>query len=294
MPERTIDDFAATPDGAMFFARYDSLARRSCATPLDIETPFGTTRVNDYGQMGAPPVVLLPGGGATSMSWVNVVHRLAQTRRVHAVDLIGDAGRSRVSRPPQTMGELVEWLSAVLDGLGVARVDLAGHSYGAMISLAYAVGPARERVGRLALVDPTSCFTGLRPAYLLRALPILLSPDPRRQRRFLRWETRAAALDPGWHDMYCAGARFPTPPTVVPKRPTREALSRLDGGVSATVILAPDSRAHKANVVARRVRELLPSATVAVLGSGTHHTLPLEPADELADALVDALDDAST
>ena len=136
-------------------------------------------------------------------------------------------------------------------------------------------------------------FTGLRTTYLLRALPVLLSPNPGRLRRFLRWETGGAALNPDWRDMYCAGARFPTAPTVVPKRPTDEALSALGDGGSVTVIVAPDSRAHDPRVVSRRARALLPSARVTMLHSGSHHTVPLEPADEIADALVGAFDDTS-
>lgn len=289
----TIDTFAATPDGATFFAHYDALVQRSSATPLDIGSRFGTTRVNSFGPAGTRPVILLPGGGATSMAWVNVAGSLARTRRVHAVDLINDVGRSHLTRPPDTAGDLLDWLSSVLDGLGAARVDLAGHSYGAMVALAYAVGPGKDRVDRLALVDPTSSFTGLRTTYLLRALPVLLSPNPGRLRRFLRWETGGAALNPDWRDMYCAGARFPTAPTVVPKRPTDEALSALGDGGSVTVIVAPDSRAHDPRVVSRRVRALLPSARVTMLHSGSHHTVPLEPADEIADALVGAFDDTS-
>ncbi|WP_439029613.1 alpha/beta fold hydrolase [Gordonia terrae] len=194
-----------------------------------------------------------------------------------------------MSRPPRTTGDLLDWLSAVLDGLGLTRVDFAGHSYGAMIALAFAIGPGRDRVDRLALVDPTSCYAGLRRSYLLRVLPILLSPTPRRQRRFLDWETGAATLNPEWSEMHCAGARFPTRgPSYRNVLPV--SLFRSRRGDSVTVIFAPGSRAHDADTVARRVRELLPSARITMLASGSHHTLPLEPADEIADALVSALE----
>ncbi|MFE0751582.1 alpha/beta fold hydrolase [Gordonia sp. NPDC058843] len=159
--------------------------------------PFGTTRVNIIGTAGTPPLILLPGGGATSMSWVNVVDRLARTRRVHALDLIGDVGRSRVSRPPQTTG------------------DLAG-------------------------------------------------------------QTGAATPNPEWSEMICAGAQFPTPPTVVPKRPTSGALSVLGGGNS----IAYENRSR------RRESRCSPAAVTT--------RCPLEPADEIADALVSALEENQT
>ncbi|WP_232715472.1 alpha/beta fold hydrolase [Gordonia metallireducens] len=282
MARPSIQDFADSPDGRTFFAAYDALIPREGGLPIDVETSHGVTRVNSYGSASGTPLVLLPGGGATSASYVNVVGRLAEGRRVLAIDIIGDAGRSRPGPGrPRSTGELLTWLDVVFDDLGVDAVDLVGHSYGAMIALAYATGVHHERVQRLALLDPTSCFAGLRLRYLAHALPALTVPTPDRQRRFLSWETGDASLDDIWVEMYCAGARFPTDRMIVPERPSREAISRLQSGKNVTAMFAPHSRAHDSERVSARVRRSLPDARVVILGSGTHHTLPLQPAGEI-------------
>ncbi|TXS78287.1 alpha/beta fold hydrolase, partial [Streptomyces sp. sk2.1] len=203
-----------------FLAAYDEvLATRWPAgtTHTELPTPYGTTRVNSHGPEEAPPLVLLAGGGATSTVWYAQAAHLGRTHRVHAVDLVGDPGRSVAGeRPVRTVRDLTTWLDAVLDGLGADRAALCGHSYGAWIALHHALH-APHRVRKLILLDPTQCFAGFRPGYLLRALPMLLRPDARRTRAFLEWETGGAALDPAWLRLRHAAADFPS---ARPDRPT--------------------------------------------------------------------------
>lgn len=162
-----------------------------------LPTPYGTTHVNSCGPAAGPPLVLLAGGRATSVSWYANAAELSRSHRVHAVDLLGDPGRSVPDprRPLRTVTDLMAWLDAVLDGLGIDRTDLAGHSYGGWIALTYALH-APGRISRLALLDPTRCFAGYRVPYLLHALPMLLRPSARRIRAFLEWETGGLPLDP--------------------------------------------------------------------------------------------------
>src|SRR2546423_3023605 len=96
-----------------FFEAYDAvLARWPIAVEtVDLRSAYGTTRVNACGPAGAPPLVLLPGGGATSTVWVANVAALAARHRAYAVDLVGDAGRSVADgRPVRTPADLVDWL----------------------------------------------------------------------------------------------------------------------------------------------------------------------------------------
>src|SRR5690242_634846 len=165
-----------------FLAAYDKVMAKWPAEreALTVPTPFGTAYVNACGPREGPALVLLPGGGgATSASWYAQAAELARTHRVLAVDLIGAPGRGTEAgdRHPRTVADLVAWLEAVLDGLGVGETAVAAHSYGAFVALHHALhAPARVR--RLALLDPTQCFAGYRPAYLLHALPMLLRPSP--------------------------------------------------------------------------------------------------------------------
>ncbi|MEU6675597.1 alpha/beta fold hydrolase [Streptomyces sp. NPDC046925] len=259
-----------------FFIAYDKvLAKWPEGTEhRTVSTPFGDTYAAVCGPVGAPPLVLLPGGGATAGSWFANVAKWARKRRVYAVDLIGEAGRSApdASRPIRTVADLTGWLDALLDGLGAEEpVDLCGHSYGAWIALHYALH-APHRVRRLVLVDPTQCFAGFRPNYLLHALPMLLRPSARRTRAFLTWETGGVPLDPDWLRLQEHTADFPTVKPVTGPRPAPDALRALR--LPVLVLLAGRGRAHDAGKVAARAADLLPAVRTAVLRDVGHHGLP--------------------
>ncbi|WP_405661570.1 alpha/beta fold hydrolase [Streptomyces sp. NBC_00079] len=265
---------------------------------MTVPTPFGTTYVNVCGPLRGPAVVLLPGGGgATSASWYAQSADLARTHRVFAVDLPACAGRGTEAgdRHPRTVADLVAWLEVVLDELGLEETDLGGHSYGGWISLHYALH-ARARVRRLFLLDPVMCFAGFRPAYLLRALPLMLRPTPARARAFLEWETRGAAegeaggvlLDPDWLRLQEAAAGFPSvSKPVTGPRPAPAALRGLNA--PCLLLLAGNSRTHDACKVAPRADALLPRVETVVLPHVSHHALPQAAPPELGRRLTEFL-----
>lgn len=279
------------PVPASFRAAYDDVLRRwpGAVDRADLPTPYGTTRVNSCGPAGAPPLVLLPGGGATSTVWGACAEAgLTRRHRVHGVDLMGDPGFSvpEPGRPVRSADDLAGWLDAVLDGIGPAGgagpgagpVLLGGHSYGAWIAAHYAARRP-ERVAGLVLLDPTGVFTGLRAGYVLRALPMLVRPTPARIRSFLAWETGgAAALDAAWLRLQEERAGFPAARPVTGPRPDLVPLRELP----VRVLLAGEARCHDPGRVARAVAEALPQARTEVLPGLSHHAFPLAGAAEIA------------
>ncbi|MEV8312846.1 alpha/beta fold hydrolase [Streptomyces sp. NPDC059900] len=266
-----------------FFIAYDTvLAKWPEGTEhRTVSTPFGDTYAAVCGPVGAPPLVLLPGGGATAGSWFANVAKWARKRRVYAVDLIGEPGRSvpDAGRPIRSVSDLTGWLDALLDGLGIeGAVDLGGHSYGAWIALHYALH-APHRVRRLVLVDPTQCFAGFRPGYLLHALPMLLRPSGRRTRAFLTWETGGVPLNTDWLRLQEQTAGFPKAKPVTGPRPAPDALRELR--LPVLVLLAGRGRAHDARKVGARAAGLLPDVRTAVLPDVGHHGLPHNRTAEL-------------
>ncbi|MFC7014593.1 alpha/beta fold hydrolase [Streptomyces viridiviolaceus] len=250
----------------------------------DVDTPYGPTRVYVYGPVDGSPLVLLPGGLATGLVWYANAPALGQHHRVHAVDLMGDAGRSeRRGTPLKDAGDLTAWLDALLDGLGLARTHLCGHSYGAWLAVRYALH-APQRVTRLALVDPTQVFAGFRPSYLLRALPTLIRPSQDRARSFLAWETAPTRPDETWQRLYALATTVPSRRLIAGGRPPAADLR-----MPTLVLLAEHSRAHNARHIADRARRALPRAEVSVLPGATHHSLPLTAPEELNSRLVDFL-----
>ncbi|MFF8274912.1 alpha/beta fold hydrolase [Streptomyces lateritius] len=259
-----------------FLATYDTVLAKwpEGSTTSEVETAHGTTHVISHGPRTAPPLLLLPGGGATSTGWYGAAAALGGAHRVHAVDLIGDPGRSvpDPARPLRTVEDLVAWLDELLDALALPSAALAGHSYGAWIALHYALR-SPGRVDRLVLLDPTNCFTGFSPRYLLRALPILLRPTPARNTSFLEWETGGAPLDPDWRELNALAAGLPTARPVTGPRPSAAELGSLKP--PTLLLLAERSRAHDIARVAARARAAVSRLETATLPGATHHTLPV-------------------
>ncbi|MEU9704876.1 alpha/beta fold hydrolase [Streptomyces sp. NPDC047981] len=265
----------ASPASPAFLTAYDAVLALwpPGTSTTDVATPYGTTRLLTHGAEDALPVLLLPGGGATATGWYAMAAALGLTHRVHAVDLVGEPGRSTpaAGRPIRTVDDLTAWLHALLDGLRLDSAALVGHSYGAWIALHHALR-APERVDGLVLLDPTNCFTGFRPRYLLRALPTLLRPTPARTAAFLRWETGGAELDPRWLGLLARAAEFPGVRPVTGPRPTRADLAGLKP--PTLLLLAEHSRAHDSARVAVRAGNTVPHLETATLAGATHHTLP--------------------
>lgn len=286
----TVAHFATTPRGQHFFQLYAQLRDRWPADTIDLDLPsrFGTTRVTVSGPVAGSPVILLPGNGASMTAWHSTIGHLSSHHRCYAIDFIGDIGRSVPDGDPITsVTDLYEWLSTTIDSANVRTPTLIGHSYGAMIALGSVLAQP-DRAARLVLLDPNSCFGGLRADYLWHALPTLLAPTQRRHQRFLAWETGGRVLDPTWVELAAMGAEyFPTTRPRVPARPSAAALASL--AVPTTVLLANASRAHNSAAIATRAQELIPGATVETIDGATHHSMPMIPAERIGRAVVDAL-----
>ncbi|MFW3171247.1 alpha/beta fold hydrolase [Geodermatophilus sp. CPCC 206100] len=268
-----------------FAERYDVAAARwpRGSSAVDVPTSWGRTHVLVAGPAGADPVVLLHGGGATATVWSGVAGALAGRFRVLAPDQPGDPGRSAVARPIRATADLTAWLTELLAALGTGPVHLVGHSAGAHLALTAALAGSCP-VSSLVLLDPTACFAGFSPRYLMHAVPVLVRPTPARVRRFLAWETGGRPVDPDWLDLYVAGATaFPRGRLVRTRRPSRAGLAGLR--VPTLVVVAGRSRAHDPGRVARSARALLPSVRVVEMAGATHHTVPDLDAAEIAAAI---------
>jgi pimeloyl-ACP methyl ester carboxylesterase len=268
-----------------FYAAYDALLARWPVPvfPVDIPSEYGMTHVNVCGPHDGEPLVLLHSGSATSTVWFNNVGDLARTHRVFAVD---HGGRSEFTgKPLRNVDDVMAWLDGVCTGLGLDSAAVCGHSYGSWFALNFALH-APDRVRRLALLDPTNCFAGLRLSYRLHAVPLFLRPGPEPVRRFMTWETGGAA-DPDWLTVTALQAAVPGPRLVWPRQPAARRIAGLR--VPVLVVLAGRSRAHSVAKVAAQVRQLLPDAVVTILPDQTHHTIPFHDPEPLNQALLDFL-----
>lgn len=235
-----------------------------------LPTRHGDTFVLASGPDDAPPVVLLHGAGFNSAAWTGDAATWARTHRLYAVDVLGEAGLSAPVRPPLASAAYAEWLDDVLDGLGVARAPLVGASLGGWLAVDYAVRrPAR--VERLALLVPGG-IGRQKHAAVLASLALL--PFGRRGQR----AAVALVLGPrapiGAGDGDDATLRALGDHLMLIQRGFRYRLDRLPTftdeqlrgiDVPVLVVAGAKDRMLDARHTARRVRRLIPGATVTLL-----------------------------
>jgi pimeloyl-ACP methyl ester carboxylesterase len=133
------------------------------------------------GADGAPPMVLLHGGGADGSTWDPVLPALAARHRVHAVDLRGHGASDRAER--YSFELMRDDVIRFLDALDLRGVTLVGHSMGGVAAY-LAARRSPERVARLVLVEtpPPDPMGFAVPDHEIRG-PIvgqLNAPDPAR------------------------------------------------------------------------------------------------------------------
>ncbi len=120
------------------------------------------------------PVILLHGMGTSAKFWQLSIGTLSARFRVIAPDLAGFGGSAA---PPRdgTWPSYPSWLLSFMDGLGIAKANLVGHSLGGAIALRFALDHPL-RVSRLVLVDSIGLGSG--PMAILSAILFTLPSNP--------------------------------------------------------------------------------------------------------------------
>ena len=110
--------------------------------------------VHEYGEPGAPPMVLLHGLTEAGTTWPDAVAHWGAGWRMLAVDLRGhgESPRFRDDQLADTAAVVLDDVLRVLDGVA-GRVALVGHSYGALFALKAALARP-DRVRGVVLEDP--------------------------------------------------------------------------------------------------------------------------------------------
>jgi pimeloyl-ACP methyl ester carboxylesterase len=174
---------------------------------LELPTPFGDTHIIVSGPEAAPPLVLLHATGTSATGWLLNVGPLSQRWRVYAVDILGEPGKTRQSRLLGDRADCAEWLSAVLDGLGLERVRLAGWSFGGWLTLNFVLA-APHRVQQAVLLAPYASLAPYRLAVLvlLKAGPYLPLGPP--GRLTLQLMAPGFAFNEEFAEQFALGGRF--------------------------------------------------------------------------------------
>ena len=113
-----------------------------------------------WGEAGCgPPILCHPGGPGCSGAYFGDLSPLAAERTVVLLDPRGTGGSDRPADPAAyDLEDYAADIEAVRNHLGLARLDVLGHSHGGFVAMTWA-GKHPERVGRLVLASTTVRFT---------------------------------------------------------------------------------------------------------------------------------------
>ncbi len=155
-------------------------ATRGRPQPFDVEShldggtlwPVSDGRVYHRAVGAGPDLVMLPGFGGNVRTWEFITPPLAESHRVHWVDLLGHGLSDKPPEADYGAYAQAERLEELLRAAGLERVALVGSSAGAQPAVALAARHP-DRVAGLVLVDPfLVAGTGVRLGiWLSRQLP---------------------------------------------------------------------------------------------------------------------------
>lgn len=236
-----------------------------------VPTPFGETHVLSSGPEGGRSVVMLPGLNTGATLWGAVLEPLAKRCRVHCIDLPGDSGRSRPSRPLRHREESKSWLSALLDGLELDSTAVVGASLGAYLAACFALD-APGRVERLGLVAPAATLSSVGGWFLLKGIGAVLLPTRDRQRRFTRWLSRSSGLfgDPHTEQMLVGMRAVRSRVRIMPRSLSNGELEQLS--MPTLVVIGEHEVMNRSDAVtaAQRAEACLAQCRVEVVDGASH------------------------
>lgn len=180
--------FRSVEAQAEYLADYDRRAERwpVASQSTTVATFDGRTFVRISGPDDAPPLVLLPGAGGNSLTWMPNIRALSEHFQTYAVDNIYDCGRSVYTRPIETPADFVNWLDELFSALELGdRINLVGLSYGGWLTSLYALR-FPNRLNRIVLLAPGGVILPVRREFWVRTI---LSRLPHRYfaKSYLSW-----------------------------------------------------------------------------------------------------------
>jgi len=267
-----------TPEGQReTIEAYDAVLRKWPVpySELDVATGFGDTHVIASGPEDAPPVILLHALFATATSWYRTVDALSDRFRIFAVDVMGEANKSRPTRPITSLDDYVQWFTELADGLSVERADLVGNSFGAFGAAACAMH-LPQRVRRLVLVGPAATVHSMAPFYIHMFAPkavfLLLPWLPGRRaamRHAVDWMLSGLPRDDAWDEVFHLTMVHGGMTTqLFPRVYSAEEMARIE---APTLLLVGDrERIYRPEEAIRSARELLPAIQAEVVPDAHH------------------------
>jgi pimeloyl-ACP methyl ester carboxylesterase len=251
-------------------------------TELDISTSFGETHVISSGPDSAPPVILLHAYFATATSWYRTVDALSRHYRTYAVDIIGEANKSRPTRPVKSMDDFLCWFKELVDGMGISQMYLVGNSFGGFTGAYYAMH-LPDRIRKLALIGPAATIHQMPAFYIHMFMPkaaYLLFPRlpgiARTMRRSVDWVHAGLPYDPLWEKLFYSVMMYGGATNqVFPRVYSAEEFAQIKA--PTLLILGDREKIYPPGKAAEQAKRLMPDIRVQMIPAAHHITAIAQP-----------------
>jgi pimeloyl-ACP methyl ester carboxylesterase len=246
-----------------------------------VPTRFGETHVLVAGRPEAPPLLLLHGALTGAAHMMSASAAFLDHFRVYAPDIPGQSAKSIDVRLDYDGSSCGEWLTDVMDAVGVERAHVSGASLGGFMARKLAEH-APERIDHLVLNVPAGIVTAspfaivsdfIIPKLIYRAFP--------RRDRLLRIMSKLMTSldetpqDEEWVEYFDAAFRSFCLDLRMPPLGTPEALARFRR--PTLVFGASHDRFFPGAALLERAKALFPHAETELLGDCSH-VLPSDDA----------------
>jgi pimeloyl-ACP methyl ester carboxylesterase len=293
-----------SPDGeAEYMAAYEA-TMRLWPVPyesLDIPSRFGSTHLVVCGTKDAPPMVLLHCFFTSLTVWAYNIADLSRNYRVYALDMMGQPSKSIPDQPIRNREEMADWLTGILDALGISKTDLVGYSYGGGAALNYAIH-APDRVKKLVLVSPAGGLVPLKAEFFIRGMLISFLPSLSRfsTSSFMHWifhkpnleNAKTRRMFDSILNQMSLGTKHFRMGTVVPPVPYKD--EELRGVAVPTFLLIGQQEVIYDPVAAvARAQQLIPSIQAELIPQASHD-LPISQHQVVDARILEFLNESPT
>lgn len=240
---------------------------------MDIETSFGSVRSYLFTtpeNQGKEPLLLLPGRSSSTPMWAPNLHGLLKERPVYTLDLLGEPGMSRQSKPIRSSVDQASWLSEALASLGVRAVHLVGVSIGGWSAVNLA-RHAPSHLASISLLDPVFVFAPLSLKMIVASIPAAVPIVPRfiRQKMlsYISGGTKADESEP-IAKLIELGMRSYKISLPAPDLISKEQIRTIDMPILA--IMAENSTMHDSEKVVRQTSSYAPHIQIECWPNASH------------------------
>ncbi len=250
---------------------------------LDIETAYGKTHIVSFGNPRGKPLILLHWFYSNSTEWKYMAPFLQERYRVYAIDVMGDMGKSYASKPPTSEKEVSQWFNQVLDGLGLKKVSICGHSNGGFQAMLIAQQNP-DKIERLILLAPAAGFKPFSTKFYIVVFGTALYPKD----VVLETFKNAGTLKPNlWSkemtEMLTLSFRAASVQLrVYPREFSDDELKAIK--VPTLLILGKEEMIYSPTEAAERASRILPNSKVIMLPD-CGHAIPFDAPKEASNAM---------